>query len=481
MPMDEETPARAALEDASTYVEQHGVFQLFESLLQEVLISKPSDPIAHMIATLKREPVPKIVVAGPPGAQARSVCELLAAKKGMVHVIASDVWRELARMNSKPGLEAKSLVENGLDVPDALMLDMLKEKLTSGECVSAGWVLEGYPSTATQARAMTTAGLLPTRFIHIALSDSEVTRRLTGRRVDPKENQVYHVQDMPPPDAEVAGRLVQRDEDVPARVSERLLAYRQSMSGVLPSFSAVSAEVDGSAAVDALLQTCLPLVTTSMPSRAPRGAPRVLLLGGPGSNAETVGASLALRYGAKLVSAIELLHAASLQGDKAAKKCLETGEPLAAADAVGKNFLGELVTARIGKEDVRTNGFVLVGYPNTPAQAKFLDKSKVWLRDVVHLDIAPKEAEAAVTGLRYDPYDGEVYHLDTNPPAHPDTLARLVTHPQHKSAVVKKQLRGWAKEKGALLKIYGGVLRPEDAKRSERELVERLAPCFLSL
>ena len=115
------------------------------------------------------------------------------------------------------------------------------------------------------------------------------------------------------------------------------------------------------------------------------------------------------------------------------------------------------------------------------SQAKFLDKSKVWLRDVVHLDIAPKEAEAAVTGLRYDPYDGEVYHLDTNPPAHPDTLARLVTHPQHKSAVVKKQLRGWAKEKGALLKIYGGVLRPEDAKRSERELVERLAPCFLSL
>jgi len=66
------TPARAALEDAATYVERHKVFQLFESLLQDVLVARPSDPLSHLITSLKREPVPKVVIAGPPGAQARS-------------------------------------------------------------------------------------------------------------------------------------------------------------------------------------------------------------------------------------------------------------------------------------------------------------------------------------------------------------------------------------------------------------------------
>ena len=252
---EELTPALAALEDAATYVERHKVFQLFESLLQDVLVARPSDPLSHLITSLKREPVPKVVIAGPPGAQARSVCELLASQKGLVHVIASDVVRELARLNFKPAVEAKALVDSGKEVPDAMMLEMLKEKLTSGDCRSTGWVLEGYPSTATQARAMCTAGLLPTRFIHLALSDAEVTRRLTGRRVDPAENKVYHLQDAPPPNGEVANRLVQRGEDMPPRVAERLAAYRQHMSGVLPCFSKVLAELNGDEAVKVVMST----------------------------------------------------------------------------------------------------------------------------------------------------------------------------------------------------------------------------------
>jgi adenylate kinase len=474
------TPARAALEDAATYVERHKVFQLFESLLQDVLVARPSDPLSHLITSLKREPVPKVVIAGPPGAQARSVCELLASKKGMVHVIASDVVRELARLNFKPAVEAKALIDSGKEVPDAVMLEMLKEKLTSGDCRSTGWVLEGYPSTATQARAMCTAGLLPTRFIHLALSDAAVTRRLTGRRVDPVENKVYHLQDAPPPNGEVANRLVQRGEDMPPHVAERLAAYRQHMSGVLPCFSKVLAELNGDEAggVDAILERALPLVSPYMPSRAPRGAARVCLLGGPGSNAEALGAALALRYGAKLVSAVELLHSAALSGDKKAKAAMEhPNNPLEA----GRPLLGPLILERIAKEDVRTSGFVLVGFPATPGHAKELEKAKVWLRDVVHLKLSDDDALAAVTQTRYDPYDGEVYHLESKPPRDYDTAERLVQHPNHKPAVVKKLLSEYNKELPKLLKVYSGMLRTEDARRSERELVERLAPCFLSL
>ena len=82
-------------------------------------------------------------------------------------------------------------------------------------------------------------------------------------------------------------------------------------------------DLDGTLPSAALLDAALPTVTAELPSRAPRGCPRVLLLGGPGSGAEGRGSSLAAVYGAKLISASELLHGAALSGSRAiAKVCV---------------------------------------------------------------------------------------------------------------------------------------------------------------
>ena len=469
------------LETAAQYAEEHKIFQLFESLLQEVVIAKPDQPIDFLIKALKRDNVPRVVVAGPPGAQARSLCELLAAKTSLVHVIASDVWRELARLNVQCGLAAKSLVDQGKEIPTSLMLEMLKEKLSMGECVSHGYVLEGFPADASAARQMLAAGILPTRFLHIALDDAEVVRRLSGRRVDPKENLVYHLEDAPPPNDEVKGRLIHRADDTKERVAERLAKYRKDMAGVLPCFSKVLVEIadskTGDKGVNKLLDAALSHITSEMPTRAPRGCPRVLLLGGPGAENEAVGAALASTYGAKLISGIDLLHGAAINGSKAAEKAMKAAEPLIAADAI----LGTLVVNRIKQDDVRTSGFVLVGYPATQAQAAFLKKQGVWLRHVVHLELSQKAAEAAVTGTRFDPVDGEIYHVESNPPEDADTLQRLVVHPKHEKPAVKRSLKTWNANKGALLKGYADRLITEDASRPEHQLVERLAGCFLTL
>ena len=184
--------------------------------------------------------MPKLVVAGPPGGQATSVCELLAAKTGLVHVVGSRLAHELARLDSSAGKQAKGLLDAGQAVPDELMLSLVKEKLTGGECTSKGWVLEGYPTTAAQARAMQKAGLLPTRFLHIELSDAEATRRLTGRRIDDVDRAAYHIEDKPPPKGEVAARVKTRAEDEPPQVAARLRSYRQSMAGVLAAFGKVA-------------------------------------------------------------------------------------------------------------------------------------------------------------------------------------------------------------------------------------------------
>ena len=94
-----------------------------------------------------------------------------------MHVIASDVWRELSRLNIPCGMAAKALVDAGKEIPTKLMLELLKEKLSMGECVSHGWILEGFPTDAASARKLLSAGLLPTRFLHINLSDADVALR----------------------------------------------------------------------------------------------------------------------------------------------------------------------------------------------------------------------------------------------------------------------------------------------------------------
>lgn len=101
----------ALLEGAAEYVERHQVFQLFEGLLQDLIVKRPDDPISHLVTVLRKREGPRAVVFGPPGAQGRALCELISAKLNVVHVIASDIYRDLARAGSAIGKEAKNLVD----------------------------------------------------------------------------------------------------------------------------------------------------------------------------------------------------------------------------------------------------------------------------------------------------------------------------------------------------------------------------------
>jgi len=272
---------------------------------------------------------------------------------------------------------------------------------------------------------------------------------------------------------------VQRESDTKEAVAGRLLTYRQGIAGVLPCFRQVLKELDGSVGGDkgiqALVDAALPLITSDMPSRAPRGCPRVLLLGGPGANTEELGAALAQTYGVKHVSAIELLHSAALNGAKKAAAAMGKPDPLFAGDAL----IGPLVLKRLQMDDVRTCGFVLTGFPRTTMHAAYLAKNGVWLRHAVHLELDQKAALKLCTGRRYDPADGAQYHIDTNMPENEITAAHLVVHPKDEPNMVKMALKTWADSKAGLCNAYAKQLLVEDATRPERQLVERLATCFL--
>ena len=140
MPSDPSSATKASLDASARYIEEKKVYELFEGLMADLLIKKPNDPIAHMIASLKQPPRPRVFVFGPPGADTQSQCELISSKLGLVHVVPKAVWREAAKGGSEAGASAKALEDEGKEVPLELKVSMLVEKLESAECKANGWV-----------------------------------------------------------------------------------------------------------------------------------------------------------------------------------------------------------------------------------------------------------------------------------------------------------------------------------------------------
>lgn len=226
----------------------------------------------------------------------------------------------------------------------------------------------------------------------ISPSSPQVLRRLTGRRVDPEGNAVYHLTDDLPTESSVRSRLVQREDDTEPRVLERLAVYRSASAGVRPALSSTRVAVDASRSKEEIGAEIGPTVSGSMPSRAPRASARLLLLGGPGAREEAVGAGLAARYGVAHVSARQLLLSAASKGNSNGKKlALYTAGELS---DVPDELLGPLVLERLAADDVRRKGFVLTGFPNNATQAKLLKRKGVWIRQQVsplrvHLPLSP--------------------------------------------------------------------------------------------
>jgi adenylate kinase len=174
-----------------------------------------------------------LILLGPPGAGKGTQRERLAADFGLAEIATGDLLREAVREGTELGQKAKSIMDAGDLVPDDLMLDLIREKIDEEEAQD-GFILDGFPRTLPQAEGLQEMldelGRSLTAALHIDVSDDEVVRRLSGRRVCPKGH-TYHVEFDPP---KHEGRcdqdgqaLEQRDDDKPETVRHRLATYHE--------------------------------------------------------------------------------------------------------------------------------------------------------------------------------------------------------------------------------------------------------------
>ena len=124
-----------------------------------------------------------------------------------MHISTGDILREQVKNGTALGKEAKEYMSKGALVPDSVVIGMVKAKLGEPEVKAKGWLLDGFPRTAAQAKAMADLGITADVFLQLEVPDSVLVERICLRRTDPVTGQIYHLKFNPPP-ADVTSRLV---------------------------------------------------------------------------------------------------------------------------------------------------------------------------------------------------------------------------------------------------------------------------------
>ncbi len=173
----------------------------------------------------------RIVLFGPPGAGKGTQAGLLSKKFSAAHVSTGDILREAVAKGTEVGLEAKSYMDRGELVPDHVVIEIAKQKLA--EIGKQGFILDGFPRTVPQAKALDIAlaklELPLDAVVSLNVPEEELVRRLSSRRVCVDCSKPAMVGSENGDSEELCkacgGRLVQRSDDQPDAVRNRLRVY----------------------------------------------------------------------------------------------------------------------------------------------------------------------------------------------------------------------------------------------------------------
>lgn len=174
-----------------------------------------------------------LILLGPPGAGKGTQAERLQADFKLAHISTGDMLRSQVAQGTELGVKAKGFMDRGELVPDEVILDMITNRIEQPDA-REWFLLDGFPRNESQANALDVAlerhGRRLTSVLMIEVTDEEVVRRLTGRRVCVKNpSHIYHVELDPPKHEGVCdqdgSRLIQRDDDSEQTIRRRLEVY----------------------------------------------------------------------------------------------------------------------------------------------------------------------------------------------------------------------------------------------------------------
>lgn len=173
-----------------------------------------------------------LILFGPPGAGKGTQAARLQEDFRLPYVATGDILRAAVKDGTELGRAAKGYMDAGALVPDELVVDLIVDRIGADDCKD-GFILDGFPRNRAQADALGAAferlGRDITAVLLIDVPDEDLVKRISGRRVSVKTGRPYHVESDPPKHegrCDVDGsRLIQRDDDKPEVVKNRLDVY----------------------------------------------------------------------------------------------------------------------------------------------------------------------------------------------------------------------------------------------------------------
>ncbi|MFO8059304.1 MAG: adenylate kinase [Bacillota bacterium] len=211
-----------------------------------------------------------LVMLGPPGAGKGTQAALLARARNIPHISTGDMLREAVREGRELGRAAAEYMQRGDLVPDEVVIGITRDRLGAPD-TRRGFVLDGFPRTAGQAESLTeilrdTDRALQ-RVLNLEVPESELIRRLTGRRVCPNCGETYHLVFSPPRALGTCDRcgndLVQREDDKESTVRQRLEVYHRQSEPLIRYYLAsdILVTVEGTGTVEEVHERVLNAIT----------------------------------------------------------------------------------------------------------------------------------------------------------------------------------------------------------------------------
>ena len=171
-----------------------------------------------------------IILFGAPGAGKGTQAEAIAERKSIPTISTGNIIRDALKSGSELGLKAKNYMADGGLVPDEIVIEIIKERIAKDDC-NQGFILDGFPRTIPQAEALDKMGVKIDKVIEISVSDAIIIDRMSGRRVCENCGSSYHLKNKRPQKEGICdkcqGTLVQREDDQPNTVKNRLKIYHE--------------------------------------------------------------------------------------------------------------------------------------------------------------------------------------------------------------------------------------------------------------
>lgn len=196
----------------------------------------------------------KIVMLGAPGAGKGTQAKMIADKYQIPHISTGDIFRANISNGTELGKKAKTYMDQGLLVPDELVVDLVVDRVQQDDC-KKGYILDGFPRTIPQAEALTEAlkklGEKVDFAINVEVPDENIVKRMSGRRACVSCGSTYHIVYNPTKVDGVCDKcgneLILREDDKPETVKKRLDVYHEQTQPLIEYYTneGVLVEVDG--------------------------------------------------------------------------------------------------------------------------------------------------------------------------------------------------------------------------------------------